>query len=144
MLSGNPVSPICSSAISEGWVEKIIDQPDSFAFILESKQFSFTSAAAPRNSQLMLFPHSVRCQISRKTKSLIKICRVWVEQWIQKQSQQQCFWKMSAFVQVGKIGFFWKDVYRRGPVSVIVAWHLACIQQALKLLILWAFKRIHF
>lgn len=58
----------------------IIDQPISFAFILESKQFSFTSAAAPRNSQLTLFPHSVRCQISCKTKNLIKTCRVWVEQ----------------------------------------------------------------
>lgn len=49
----------------------IIDQPDSFSFILESKQFSFTSAAAPRNNQL--FPHSVRCQISHKTKNLVKI-----------------------------------------------------------------------
>lgn len=58
----------------------VINQPDSFAFILESKQFSFTSAAAPRNSQLMLFLHSIRCQISHKTKNLVKICRVWVEQ----------------------------------------------------------------
>lgn len=53
----------------------IIDQPDSFAFILESKQFSFTSAAVPRNSQLMLFPHSVRCHISHKPENLVKICK---------------------------------------------------------------------